>query len=184
MDTEELESHMDLTEAELQVAYKNILKIKEQCEDYSLKKPLKIPELTWKKAEYITTEIKDKYFKEIPELLTFYTADYKGDKLLAELVINKLEKETKLQEKKIYNTINECLEMTRISSEVNNTHWSAYFLNLQKIIDCCWEAGSLVGAARGSGAGFILLYMLDLIQINPEWEDITLFPWRLDLKAS
>ena len=68
--------------------------------------------------------------------------------------------------------------MTWTSSEVNNARWSAYFLNLQKIIDECWNAGTLVMPARGSGGGFILLYALDIIQINPLREKTTLYPWR------
>ena len=42
----------------------------------------------------------------------------------------------------------------------------------------CWEAGSLVGPGRGSGAGFILLYVLDITQINPILEDTKCFHWR------
>ena len=68
--------------------------------------------------------------------------------------------------------------MTRISSDVNKAHWSAYYLNLQKIIEACWEAGTLVGPGRGSGVGFILLYLLDITQINPLWERTQTFPWR------
>ena len=48
MDTEELESHMDLTPEELEEAYSNIRRIAAMCEDYSLQKPLRIPELKWK----------------------------------------------------------------------------------------------------------------------------------------
>ena len=68
--------------------------------------------------------------------------------------------------------------MTWVSSEVNKAHWSAYFLNLRGILDTCWEAGTLVGPGRGSGVGFYLLYILDLIQINPLWETTQTFSWR------
>lgn len=68
--------------------------------------------------------------------------------------------------------------MTWESSEVNKTHWSAYFLNLQKIIDTCWDAGSIVGPGRGSGVGFILLYILGITQINPLRETTPTFSWR------
>ena len=51
MNTEELESYFKGYEKEvLETAYQNILKISEMCEDYSLLKPLKIPELTWKEV--------------------------------------------------------------------------------------------------------------------------------------
>ena len=70
------------------------------------------------------------------------------------------------------------MRITWISSEVNKAHWSAYFINLQKIIDTCWEAGTLVGPGRGSGVGFYLLYILDITQINPLWESTDTFSWR------
>ena len=80
--------------------------------------------------------------------------------------------------KEAYNEINECLKMTWISSNVNKAHWSAYFLNLQRIIEECWNAGTLVGCGRGSGVGFILLYILGITQINPLRETTKTFPWR------
>lgn len=179
MSTEELESYFKGYEKEvLETAYQNILKISEMCEDYSILKSLKIPELTWKKAPALSTSDKDKWFKLIPQLFEFYTSDYKGDKLLSELIIERIKEDETLQNEKTYNAINECLEMTKVSSEVNKTHWSAYYLNLQRIIDVCWEAGSIVGPGRGSGVGFILLYLLGITQINPLRETTPTFAWR------
>lgn len=177
MSTEELESYLDLTKEELETAYQTILDIKNSCEDYSLLKPLKIPELIWKVHPY-KEELKDKYTKLIPYLIKFYESSYKGDNVLACAIVNKLDSDKRLQNQKTYNAVEECLRMTWISSEVNKAHWSAYYLNLQNIIDTCWEAGSLVGPGRGSGVGFILLYLLDITQINPLWETVQTFPWR------
>ena len=176
MDTEELESHMDLTEEELRIAYDNIHHIKEMCEDYSLLKPLKIPQLMWKESKI--DYVRNCWYKCIPNLEKFAESDYEGDRLLAYHIVEQLEGDTRLQEQNIYKAIDECLEMTWISSEVNKTHWSAYFLNLQKIVDECWNAGTLVGCGRGSGVGFILLYLLGITQINPQWESTKTFAWR------
>ena len=51
MDTEELENFMNeyMEEEDFQMAYQNILKIKDMCEDFSFKKDLKIPSLTWRR---------------------------------------------------------------------------------------------------------------------------------------
>lgn len=176
MDTEELESHMDLTKEELRIAYDNIHHIKEMCEDYSLLKPLKIPQLMWKESKI--DYVRNCWYKYIPNLKKFAESDYEGDRLLAYHIVEQLEGDTRLQEQNIYKAIDECLEMTWISSEVNKTHWSAYFLNLQKIVDECWNAGTLVGCGRGSGVGFILLYLLGITQINPQWESTKTFAWR------
>ena len=180
MSSDELESYLskDLTEEEIQEGYRNIQSIIDMCEDYDLQKPLKIPQLEWKVPDYVSTLTKDKYFKLIPELYTFYMSDYEGDKVLANHILARLDWDETLWNQKTYDAINECLEMTRISSEVNKTHWSAYYLNLQKIIDVCWDAGSLVGPGRGSGVGFILLYILGITQINPLRETTPTYAWR------
>ena len=177
MDTEELESHMDLTDEELHTAYANIHHIKEMCEDYSLLKPLKIPQLPWRDLGSYT--IDQKYWIScIPYLEKFWESDYEGDNQLADTVVLAIQKDPYLQTDEAYNEINVNLEATWKSSIVNKTHWSAYFLNLQKIVDECWNAGTLVGPSRGSGGGFILLYLLGITQINPLREKTKLFHWR------
>lgn len=177
MSTEELESFLDLSKEELQEAYANIHRIKEMCEDYSLLKPLKIPQLPWRDLGSYT--IDQRYWiSKIPYLEKFWESDYEGDQELADAIVLKVQEDERLREQNIYDAINECLEMTWISSEVNKTHWSAYYLNLQKIIEECWNAGTLVGCGRGSGVGFILLYLLGITQINPQWESTKTFAWR------
>ena len=178
MSDQEIHSFFDsyFTEEELYNAYKNILKIKDMCEDYTLKKPLKIPELEWKEPK--VKKVDEAWFERIPMLKTFQESDYHGDKVLVRAVVSKLLSDERLQNKETYNALNSNLESTWISSKANNAHWSAYFLNLQKNIGLIWEAGSLVGCGRGSGAGFLLLYILDIIQINPLWEKAPVQPWR------
>lgn len=177
MGTEELESYLELTECELKVAYDNIRRLGAKCEDYSLLRPLKIPQLPWK--DLGNYQIDQKYWiSEIPQLENFWNSDYDGDQELADAICLRLESDEKLQSEEIYLAVDECLRMTWLSSEVNNTHWSAYYLNLQKIIEECWNAGTLVGPGRGSGVGFNLLYLLDITQICPQWETVQTFPWR------
>lgn len=175
MDTQELESYfgddMDITPA-----YDTIQSIFDSCENYDLTKPLRIPRLPWKSFSS-KTEVSSWYDK-IPFLQKFNESDYEGDRLLAQAIIERIEDDDTLKNSKTYAAIEECLDMTWESSEVNKTHWSAYFLNLQKIIDTCWDAGSLVGPGRGSGVGFILLYILGITQINPLRETTPTFSWR------
>lgn len=179
MTTEELESYINsyLSEEEIQEAYKNILDIKNKCEDYSLKKSLKIPSLIWKEPISTIPEVEE-YYPKIPYLKAFMESEFNGDRVMAKLVVDKLNSDSRLREDKIYNELNENLKTTWISSEVNKVHWSAYFLNLQKTIEECWNAGTLVGPGRGSGVGFLLLYIMDIIQINPLWETTKTFAWR------
>lgn len=178
MNTDELESYFDyFTNEQLEKAYRNILKIKESCEDFTLLKPLRIPELIW--YQYPKKEEEYLFYKEkIPYLETFYNSDYFGDKHLVWAIIDGIKNRRGLQTEEAYKEINTCLDDTWRSSIKNKAHWSAYYLNLQKNIDLCWEAGSLVGPGRGSGAGFILLYVLGITQINPILEETQVFHWR------
>ena len=177
MSTEELESYFKyLSREELDLAYTNILKIRESCEDYDLTKPLKIPDLIWKEPAQGSAPYK--YYDKIPYLKTFMESDYIGDHRLCDAIVTGIESHPDLQNDEAYKEINSNLEMTWISSQTNNAHWSAYYLNLQQIIDLCWEAGSLVGCGRGSGVGFILLYVLGITQINPLREKTRTFSWR------
>ena len=176
MDTAEIESYFHyFSEQQLNTAYENIRKIKGMCEDYSLLKPLKIPSLEWRSA---AGEDPSKWVDRIPYLEKFINSDFEGDNHLARLIVDKLASDKRLQYKESYDEINDNLRITWVSSEVNKAHWSAYFLNLQKIIDRCWESGTVVGPGRGSGVGFYLLYILDIIQINPLWETTRTFSWR------
>lgn len=177
MSTEELESYMDLTEEEFQYAYQNIEKIGEMCEDYSLQKSLKIPELMWNNfpEDELTLGM---YAKRIPMLMDFYNSEYEADRKLVWAIIDGIRTHEDLRCQEAYDEINSNLKTTWTSSEVNKARWSAYFLNLQKIIDVCWDAGSIVGPGRGSGVGFILLYVLGITQINPLREKTRCFEWR------
>ena len=182
MSDEEIRSYMEeeLGEEVLQKAYQNIIEIKNKCKDFTLMKPLKIPRLNWKNVQNLDfiahqMEIMEQY---IPQLHNFYFSDYAEDKLLAEIIVERINNNKTLQNKETYNEINACLEDTWVSSEVNGSRWSAYFLNLQNIIDVCWDAGTLVGPGRGSGVGFILLYLLEITQINPLRENSPTKRWR------
>ena len=177
MTTEELEAYMTIPEECLQAAYQNIKKIADSCEDYDLKKPLKIPQLKWKDEGSYEIDQRE-WWNKIPELSNFWESDYEGDRELADKIVLRMRGDEFLENQEAYDEVNECLRMTRISSEKNKAHWSAYFLNLQQIIEECWNAGTLIGPSRGSGGGFILLYLLGITQINPLRESTKLFNWR------
>ena len=178
METSELESYFSYFDYSiLQEAYQNILNIKNMCEDYSFEKPLNIPRLKWKNLEEHQIN-KEYWISKIPYLKTFWESNFEGDWKLADKIVLKLESNEKLNTKEIFDEVNDNLRIVKISSDVNKTHWSAYFLNLQNIIDLVWEAGSLVGPGRGSGVGFLLLYLLDITQINPLWEDTKTYSFR------
>ena len=179
MNTEELENYMKNSFDDIDIirsAYNSIQEIADKCEDFTLEKPLKIPNLKWKEfSHYMDYKV---WYSRIPMLQTFLESEYKSDKELVYAIIDGIFRHPDLQNQEAYNEINACLEDTWVSSKANNAQWSAYLLNLQRIIDLCWEAGTIVGPGRGSGVGFNLLYVLGITQINPLREKTKTFRWR------
>jgi len=179
MKDEEIRSFFPyLSEEEIETAYYWIRHIKDECEDFSILRPLEIPQLPWRTYYDPGDEKIVDAISKMPAIKKFIYSPHSSDNILVYAIIDGIERHQDLQNEKAYQAINECLEMTWESSEVNNARWSAYFLNLQKIIDECWNAGTLVLPARGSGMGFVLLYVLDIIQINCLRENTKTYPWR------
>ena len=178
MSTEELESYFPyFSPAQFETAYNNIRAIAAACQNYSIKRPLRIPHLPWLAYNHNVANI-EFYLNKMPSLRKFLASKRSADHELVYAVIDGIQRHQDLQNNEAYEALEECLDMTWISSEVNNAEWSAYYLNLQKIIGECWNAGTIVGPARGSGGGFVLLYCLDIIQMNKLREHTKLFPWR------
>lgn len=179
MTDEEVRSYLTyLSDEEIEKAYENILAIKNKCEDFTIERPLEIPSLPWRNFKHYSEIERDFYYQQMPSLKKFAFSEYKADKALVDAVIEGIKNKEDLQNEKSYKAIEECLDMTWVSSEVNKARWSAYYLNLQKIIDECWNAGTLVMPGRGSGVGFILLYVLDIIQVNCLREKSPTKSWR------
>lgn len=180
MSDEEIKQYFPyLSEEEIEAAYHTIQEISDSCENFSLAKPLKIPELMWRPVDghLSATEI-EWYCQKMPTLNKFWVSGYRSDAYLARKVIDGIRRHPDLQNDEAYAALEDNLQRTWESSEVNKARWSAYFLNLQKTIDECWNAGTIVGPARGSGGGFILLYCLDIIQMNTLRETTPTFAWR------
>ena len=178
MGTEEIESFFPyFNKSDMERAYETIQSIADMCEDFSLMKPLKIPELKWRPVQEYERNYQGA-FKKMPTLEKFYNSDYRSDRYLVDAVLDGIARHPDLQNDEAYAALEDNLQRTWESSEVNKARWSAYYLNLQKNIDECWNAGTIVGPARGSGGGFVLLYCLDVIQMNCLREPTPMFPWR------
>lgn len=55
----------------------------------------------------------------------------------------------------------------KIISEQLDTSMASYYSTMSAIIELIWEAGSLAMPARGSAAGFLTCYLLEVTQIDP-----------------
>lgn len=178
MSDEELRSFFPyFSKEEVEEGYKVIEEIANMCEDFTIRKSLYIPNLLWRELEDYPRDY-EKYFSLMPTLKNFYNSEYKSDRYLVDAVIDGIRKHPSLQNEQGYAALEDNLQRTWESSEVNKARWSAYYLNLQRNIDECWAAGTIVGPARGSGGGFELLYCLDVIQMDALRETTKCFPWR------
>lgn len=178
MGTEEIESFFPyFTKNQIWTAYENIENIVSMCQEFSIKRPLRIPELPWLDYNHDICNL-DFYLTKMPTLRKFQASSRNADREMVYAVIDGIRRHKDLQNDAAYAALEECLDMTWVSSEVNDASWSAYCLNLQKIIEECWNSGTIVGPARGSGGGFLLLYCLDIIQMNALREKTTMYPWR------
>ena len=179
MSEKEIHSFLDsnIGYENVEKAFRNIEKILSRAQDYTLKKELKIPSLPWREVLSYYTEY-PQWFAKMPTLEKFLNSDHESDRYLVNAVIDGIKKHPDLQNDEAYAELELCLQDTWISSQVNKAQWSAYFLNLQRIIDVCWEAGTIVGCGRGSGVGFLLLYCLDITQINPMRETTKTYRFR------
>lgn len=57
-------------------------------------------------------------------------------------------------------------ELKKISETLNNSMVS-YYSTMSKLIDIMWDVGSFVGPARGSSAGFLTCFILNITQVDP-----------------
>ena len=180
MSDKEIHSFMDSSIGfeNVEIAFSNSYKILQRAQDYSLKKTLKIPSLKWRAQEEISEEELAYYIEKMPTLIKFQNSQFLSDRQLVKATINGIKSHLDLQNDVAMQELELCLQDTWISSQVNKAQWSAYFLNLQYIIDICWEGGTVVGCGRGSGVGFLLLYCLDITQINPLRETTKTYRFR------
>lgn len=181
MSREEIHSYMDkyLGKETVSEWMNNTQRIYDMCEDYDLTKPLHIPYLPLT-IDKITEEEYFEYKDKIKELEYFYKSEYDSDRDMAAALIRKIKSDPEQYDNEAtFAMMDDNLAAVRISSDKQNTRWSAYLLNMRDYIRVIWEKGdSLVGCSRGSGGGFLLLNMLDITQINPLREKAPLRSWR------
>ena len=179
MSEKEIHEYMDsyLGERVVQQGIDNTMLIYEKMEGYQLTKELEIP--------YIPLDTKEpdeilykKYNDKIPLLKYFKESKYDSDRHLCREVIRYIDTDPYYQTDLAYEKINECFDYIMVSSDKMKVRWSAYLLQVADYVKIAWNAGTIVGAGRGSGVGFCLLHILGITQINPLREKTQTFPWR------
>ena len=181
MSAEEIHQYMDKyngTEIVSQLL-DNTKLIGERIEQYDLRKPFKLPYLPSKedikKADVIYES------DDIPEIWSkFLLSSEPADRVFIKRIIDKCETNPNYYwSSDRIERMNIELETVWNASEKQNIKWSKYFLQVADYIKIAWEEGdTLVGCGRGSGVGFYLNYLLDIIQIDPIVEKVPLYYWR------
>lgn len=181
MSREEIHEYMDnsLSKETVTEWMNNTQRIYNECKDYDLTKPTRIPYLP--KTIDTITETEFLAFKnKIKELSYFYNSEHNENRDLAAAIVRKiLVDPTQYNNQETFEMIDDNLKAIRLASEKMNTQWSAYLLNLRDYVNVIWNQGnSLMGPARGSGTGFLLLNMLGVTQINPLRETTKTYSFR------
>ena len=180
MSEKEIHEYLDqyIGEEAVQKGIDNTQLVWNMVEEYSLKNPLDIP-YEPDSMEEPDEKLYNKYKDKMEYLHYFYESEHLPDRHLVREIIKRIEKDQdELANDKTYQAIDTCLKVIKNTSDKMNTCWSAYLLQTRSFVDTIWEAGSLCGPSRGSGGGFILLYILGITQINPLKEETPLYYWR------
>ena len=179
MSEEEIHEYMDeyYGQEVVQQGIDNTMLIYEKAEYYKLTKELDIPYLPLDTREPDKV-LYEKYKNKIALLEEFYTSPHDCDRHLVREIVSYIDTDEYYQTETGYNKINECLYYIKVSSEKMNVRWAKYLLQIAIDVQIAWNAGTIVGAGRGSGVGFCLLHILGITQINPLREKTQTFPWR------
>jgi len=188
MSAEELHEYMDKYNGAdvVNQLMENTKLIGEQIEQYDLRKPFKLPYLPNKQdiilaqrpTSFILLSIAE---KNLPEIwYKFINSEENADRIFIYRIINKCNSNPDYywtDERIARMTIE--LETVWNASKKQDIVWSKYFLQVADYLKIAWDEGdTLVGPGRGSGVGFYLNYLLDIIQIDPIVEKVPLYYWR------
>ena len=186
MSAAEIHSYMDIYLGEdiVNQLLTNTSLIGDRIEQYDLRKPFKLPYLPSQKDIEKADEpyiISDSITN--PIWSKFLNSPDPADRVFIKRIIDKCN--MMLPDRMIYWESDRLarmeteLETIWNASEKQNIKWSKYFLQVADYIKIAWDKGdTIVGPGRGSGVGFYINYLLDIIQIDPMRENVPLFYWR------
>ena len=170
-------------------ACENTHLIAKKLKKYSLIKKTKIPYLPFEileprnkereLVEYIETNI-----CSIPNLRSFINSEEQADRQLSYKILDFIRKNISYINKARIERIETELYSIIASDSAMKLKWSKYLLQVADYVDIFWNDGdTIVGPARGSGAGFYINYILEISQVDPTREKANMFSWRLTFKG-
>lgn len=167
-----LKSHLTIEQIEESLENTNL--IKDMCNNISLKQSVDITKVPVKDVKFdLVTKEK---FKEYKYISRYLNSQNRYDRALIHHVLEGIKGKKDVEEnKELFDRINVELEHVVETSERIEKNLSNYLLTARYLVDLMWTKGdSLVGPSRGSVTGFMIAYLIDIIQINPmKWN----LPW-------
>jgi DNA polymerase-3 subunit alpha len=174
---EEIFEKMDYIDRSIvEDAINNTLLINDMVEDYTIEHEIVIPKIDL--PEFKVRHLFERGYEKYTYIQKMAHSDNEQDQFLIKLI------EDGFEEKLCGNTLSresfheilkrlddELGELWEISKSLNQS-MPSYYITVREIINIIWEddecgGNSLVGVARGSAAGFLVNYLLDITQINP-----------------
>lgn len=177
MDADELREHLriDFTDEQIDQMYEWSEELGRRIVGYDIKHQPIIPQIPiGKLGKFRRTDKFRDYYERYPNFGYYASSDrpvheqffFCGiENGLASKVLSVPSKANEI-EKYIARLDEEWRELKIISEELN-TSMASYYSTMSAIIDLIWEAGSLAMPARGSAAGFLTCYLLEVTQIDP-----------------
>lgn len=162
-----------LTEEEIQEGFDATIDIYNKIEMYDLSRDtiVPIPPIPDYKFEHILEQGYSRY----EYIEKFANSSYPVDKyflhLIQEGLMEKIINKDKADKEYFHiclNRINTELKEIWLISEKIKQRVSSYYTLTKSVVDLMWEEGdSIVGVARGSGAGFFVNFLIGITQLNP-----------------
>jgi DNA polymerase III subunit alpha len=161
-----------LSEDEINKAFENTMSIYDEIEFFDLQKDVEIPhagipsfqvnhtfEPAYGKFEYIEKFANSPH--EIDQYLLY---------LIEEGFREKVNKPDLTREYfyKVMDRVNTELRELWLISEKLGDRMSSYYVLTKQIVDIAWDKGdSIIGVSRGSSAGYLVNWLIDIVQANP-----------------
>ena len=178
MSPDELREHLkiDFTDEQIDQMFEWSRELGERIGEYDIRHDPIIPQVPLEKIEDFNPENQIKHcFKRWYEDYPNFAFYSRNDRPFHERYFfyqieqgleNKIYNKGKNIEQYIARLNEEWTEL-RIISEQLDTSMPSYYSTMSFIIDLIWGVGSLAMPARGSAAGFLTCYLLDITQIDP-----------------
>lgn len=173
----EMQKQMDYLGKEvIEKALLNTCAIYDKVENFDLNHAPIIPKSTIPNFEL--SHIFKRGYEQYEYIKYLSESEHEDDRYMLYLIEQGYEKElhhkdiTREEFHKILDRINmELKEIIGVGEKINQT-MTSYYLTCREIVNIMWQdddcgGQSLVGSGRGSGAGFLINYLLGITQINP-----------------